>query len=117
MKFSTFGLYSESAHRVKTAASSEPSIISTAPTYTHFPEEPADSVGRTTEKITSTYLLWRNVLLCTNLYYMGGNVTCQAYTCSGICHPPALNPRHRPGLIAACDPSHKLAILRHNAET
>jgi hypothetical protein len=58
------------------ATSSEPSIIRTAPT--HFPEESADSLDRTTEEIFLTYPLWPDVSLCTSLFYilyMGGNVT------------------------------------------
>jgi hypothetical protein len=45
--------------------------------------------------------------------YMGGNVTDlrlpqpQSHTCSGICHPTALNPRHRP----SC-PHHEVVVSR-----
>ena len=54
---------------------------------------------------------------------MGGNVTgfnrdLMLTPAREYATPLALNPRHRPPWPhrSACDPSHKLAILRHNAE-
>jgi len=63
------------ARRGKTAASSELLIIRTAPT--HFPEEPAESVDRTTEKRISNLspLAQRITVYESTLYFMGGNVT------------------------------------------
>jgi len=97
-------------------------IDRTAPT--HFPEEP-DSIHGIVffnlSPLAQHITVYESTLFGPN---MGGNVTClsaaswQACTCLGICHPPALNPRHRPSWPhRRLDPSHKLAILRHSAET